>query len=165
MSMKMYELSKNYEMLLEKLYDDEIEEQALIDTLDSIEGEIEEKAENYAKIIRELAESEEKLKREEERIAKRRIGIANKKAFMKRTLQEAMEAVGVQKIKSDLFTISIQQNGGKAPLKMLVNVDSLPDEYKRISYSADNEKLRAWAEKGDCPYAILENRGRSVRIR
>lgn len=163
--MNLYQLADGYEVLLEQLYDGDVDEEALLDTLESIEGSIEVKAENYAKVIKELQATSERIKAEEERIAKRRKSIESNIAFMKNTLQHAMEVVGVAKIKSDLFTISIQQNGGKAPMKLLVNVDSLPEEYKHVNYSADNDKLREWAEKGDCPYAVLEDRGKSIRIR
>ena len=50
----LYQLTNNYEQVLNMLYDEDVDEQMILDTLESIEGEIEEKADGYAKIIREL---------------------------------------------------------------------------------------------------------------
>ena len=59
----LYELKNNYEEVLNMLYQDDIDEQMVLDTLESIEGDIEDKAENYAKIIREL-ESKQNVRKE-----------------------------------------------------------------------------------------------------
>ena len=59
-----YELTSNYEHLLNMLYDEDVDEQAILDTLESIEGDIEDKADGYAKIIKEL-EAKQKARKEE----------------------------------------------------------------------------------------------------
>ena len=56
----LYELTNNYETLLNMLYDEDADEEMILDTLESIEGEIEDKADGYAKIIRELEAMREK---------------------------------------------------------------------------------------------------------
>ena len=45
------------------LYDEDIDEQMVLDTLESIEGDIEDKADGYAKIIKELLGDAEKIKK------------------------------------------------------------------------------------------------------
>ena len=50
--MKLYELKENWKQVQEMLYEEEIDEQCILDTLESIEGEIEDKADSYAMIIR-----------------------------------------------------------------------------------------------------------------
>ena len=59
--MKLYELTEQYEMLQEMMYDPEVDEQVLHDTLEAIWGEIEEKADGYAKIIFGVKADVEKL--------------------------------------------------------------------------------------------------------
>ena len=49
--MKLYELTEQYEEIYSMLYDEEIDEQMIFDTAEGLEGEIEEKADNYAKMI------------------------------------------------------------------------------------------------------------------
>ena len=50
----LYELTDDYLALLEMAEDPDIDEQALKDTMEGIEGALEIKAEGYAKIIRTL---------------------------------------------------------------------------------------------------------------
>ena len=57
----LYELSNDYAWLLSLLYDEDADEQTLIDTLDSIEGAIDDKAENYAKVIKDMEKSAENM--------------------------------------------------------------------------------------------------------
>ena len=50
----LYELKSEYLQLKEMLEDDSIDEQVILDTMEGIDYEIEIKADNYAKIIKEL---------------------------------------------------------------------------------------------------------------
>ncbi|MBO1683294.1 siphovirus Gp157 family protein, partial [[Clostridium] scindens] len=52
--MRLYELTEQYDGVMNLLYDGETDEQTILDTLESIEGEIEDKADNYAKIIKNM---------------------------------------------------------------------------------------------------------------
>ena len=66
--MKLYELTEQYDGVMNLLYDGETDEQTILDTLESIEGEIEDKADNYAKIIKTMTAEAEAIKSEEDRI-------------------------------------------------------------------------------------------------
>ena len=61
----LYELAEEWDTVAEMLYDSETDEQVILDTLESIEGEIEDKADNYAKLIRTIKADAEVLKEEE----------------------------------------------------------------------------------------------------
>ena len=67
----LYELTKNYETVLNMLYEEDIDEQMVLDTLESIEGDIEDKADGYAKIIKELLGDADKIKAEKLRLEAR----------------------------------------------------------------------------------------------
>ena len=60
----LYELKENYKHIANMLYEEEIDEKCILDTLESIEGEIEDKADNYAVIIKELSSDAEICKQE-----------------------------------------------------------------------------------------------------
>ena len=60
----LYQLTNNYETVLNMLYDEEVDEQMILDTLEGIVGEIEDKADGYAKIINEL-EAKKNARKEE----------------------------------------------------------------------------------------------------
>ena len=52
--MRLYELSEQYEILEQMLYDGETDEQTIRDTMEAIFGEFEDKAESYAIIITDM---------------------------------------------------------------------------------------------------------------
>ena len=161
----LYDLSTDYAWLLSLLYDEEADEQTLIDTLDSIEGAIDDKAENYAKVIKDMEKSAENIGEEIVRLRERQQAVKKRAEWLKGNLYSAMKAVGKTKIKGDIFTVSIQKNGGAAPLKVLVDVDELPEELRKVKYEADKNALRELAEKGDTRFAVIEERGESLRIK
>ena len=63
----LYQITSDWEKVYVMLYDEETDEKMIRDTLESIEGEFEDKADNYAKIIRELLGDAEKIKTEKKR--------------------------------------------------------------------------------------------------
>ena len=75
--MRLYELAEQWDAVFNMMEDGETDEQVIFDTLESIEGEIEDKADNYAKMIRNLQASVDVLKAEEERLYQRRKSTEN----------------------------------------------------------------------------------------
>ena len=106
--MKLYEYTQDYLQLLEIA--DEIDQEVLIDTIESIRESVEEKAENVAKIVRTFEADSKTIKAEEERLAAKRKTLENQVAYLKKYLFEQLDAMGIQKIKRPLFTIAIQNN-------------------------------------------------------
>ena len=62
----LHTLTEQYNFLMDCLYDEDYDEETLLDTLEGIEGEIEEKADNYARIMQRLNGDAELLKKEED---------------------------------------------------------------------------------------------------
>lgn len=157
----LYELTNNYESVLNMLYDEDIDEQMVLDTLESIEGEIEDKADGYAKIIKELLGDAEKIKAEKLRLEARQKTFENRARLLKDNLQKTMTQLGKTKFKTELFSFGIQKNGGK----QAITIDGdVPEEYQKLE--TDTEKIRSALEEGkELPFAHLEPRGESLRIR
>jgi hypothetical protein len=157
----------DYQILMEQLYDGDVSEEILLDTLDSIEGAIEDKAENYGKMLRQIDADIERIKDEEQRLAKRKKGLESSKAFLKDNLYNTMKTVGLSKIMTPLFSFNIQKNGGKRALILDVPVEELPECFRKIEYKADTEALRQWLEgaEDNCPFCHLAEQGESLRIR
>ena len=63
-----YELTGEYLELMNMLEDEEVDEQTIIDTLEALDGEIENKADNYAKIIRSLESDIDGISKENNRL-------------------------------------------------------------------------------------------------
>ena len=164
----LYSMTADYEHVLQMLYDEEYDEQAVIDTLDSIEGAIEDKADGYAMIMRELEADAAKLKAEEDRLRARRTALENHKNRLKAHLYESMKAVGKPKFKTTLFSFGIQKNGGKRALVLDCGVDKLPPELQMVTVAANNDAIRAYLmDTGEesCEFAHLAPQGEHLVIR
>lgn len=164
----LYELQGEYLQLLNMLEDPDIDDQVVLDTLEGIDFELEIKAENYAKIIRELEGTVEVIKAEQKRLADKRGKLEDNVKRLKDNLQEAMTATGKTKFKTDLFSFAIQKNGGALPVVVDVETAELPDELVQITEKPDlkaiGELLKSDPDKA-AKYAHYGERGESLRIK
>lgn len=162
----LYELQGEYLQLKEMLEDPDIEEQVVLDTLEGIDYELEIKAENYAKIMKELEGNVEVIKLEQTRLANKKSKLEANIKRLKDNLQDAMIATGKTKFKTDLFSFNIQKNGGAAPVLLDVDTSELPDELviytEKPNLKAIGELLKSDPE---CKYAHFGERGESLRIK
>lgn len=142
----LFELKQNYRDVLFMLYDNETDEKTVIDTLDAIEDAIEDKADSYAYIMRELDGDMAKLKAEEDRLAKRRKMLENHKDRLKSRLYDAMKEMGKTEIKTSLNTFRIQKNGGKRALVLDCEVDKLPAQFLKTTVVSDQDAIRKYLE-------------------
>lgn len=163
----LYELKEEHEALMNVLYDEEVDEQTVLDTLEGIEGEIEEKADSYAKIMQLLSADMEALKKEEDRLKRRRETLESNIDRMRRRLYETMKETGKTKFRTQLFSFAIVGNGGKQPLKLDVpDVSQIPEEFLIPQPpKTDNDAIRKALAKQDLPWAHLEPRGDHLTIK
>ena len=161
--MTLYEMTEDYRMLLEMAEDPDVDPAVLKDTMDGIEGAIEEKAEGYAMVMKELEASENAIKNEIDRLNARRLTIANSVRCMKLSLQEAMELTGKTKFKTDLFSFGIQKN----PAKVVITDESRVAHDFWIPQPAkiDLKRIKTCLDEGfEFDWAHLEQ-SESLRIR
>jgi len=121
-----YELTDEYRFLLELAEDPDVDPDTLADTLEALGGEIEDKADGYAKVMKQLESDAAALKAEEKRLYTRRTVCENSIARMKKALQSTMEVTGKTKFKTNLFSFWIQKN---APRLVVDNEKKVPAEY------------------------------------
>ena len=158
----LYQLNQAWQELANMLYQDDIDEQMILDTLESIEGDIEDKADNYAKIIRELEFRRDARKVEAKRQTNSASVLDNRIKYLKQNLFKTMKDTGKTKFTTDLFSFRIQKNGGKRTLTIDGDV---PEEYTKTVAENDTDKIRADLEAGKkLPFAHLEAQGESLRI-
>lgn len=144
----LYQLTNSYETVLNMLYDEDVDEQMILDTLESIEGEFEDKADGYAKIIKELLGDAEKIKTEKQRLEARQKTFENRAKLLKDNLKNSMKQIGKTKFKTELFSFNIQKNGGKLPL-IIDDISKVPNEYfKHTERELDNTKIREAIDVG-----------------
>ena len=160
----MYELTADYMQVLAMASDPEIDEQTIADTLEAIDGEIEQKAEATAIIMQELTAEAEKLKAEEQRLAKRRKSLESNVEAIKGRLYNAMKLVDKPKFKTALFSFSIQKN----PPRLVVDDESkVPARYLiEQPLKVDTAALKAdlMQSGAELSWAHIEQ-GESLRIK
>ncbi len=152
----LYQLTENYENVLNMLYDENIDEEMIFDTLEGIEGEFEDKADGYAKIIKEIEAKKNARKEEAKRLTDSAKIFENRVNNLKQKLFNAMKATGKTKFATNIFTFNIAKNGGKQALTIDGDV---PEEFTKTKIENDTDKIRQALENGEnLPFAHLEPR-------
>ena len=123
---KLYELTQNYNNLLELLDNPDISREMIDSALNETGEEIDTKAENIVKVIKSLEVDISGNKEEEKRMADRRKSLENRVNGLKEYLDAAMKATGKEKIKGKVFTISYQKNPPSVDIK---DEKAIPKEY------------------------------------
>ena len=161
--MTLYELTDELEQLRLMAEDPDVSPDVLADTIEAVEGELEVKAEGYAKVMKELEAEAEILDKEAKRLTERKKHIENSVTKMKASLKEAMEKTGKMKFRTDLFSFGIQKN----PPSLVVDVpmDGIPEDYLIPQPpKVDTTKAKADLKNGELDWCHLEQ-GTSLRIR
>lgn len=164
--LKIYEITERYMKVLDLMENEELDSEMLKDTLEGIDIEFEEKAENYCKVLKHLESDIEMLDKAEKNITAKKKRIKNNMESLKNVLYKTMKKTGKDKIKGDIFTLAIQKNGGKRPIIINVPIDELPTDMVKIEKTEDKEKIREYLENNsECAFACFGDRGESIRIR
>jgi len=124
--MKLYEIVDSLLQLYEMADTGQVDPQAITDTLDLLEWELEEKADNYAKLITSLKGEIEAIKTEEKRLASRRKAKEAVITTLTANLKQAMEAADKPKIKTPLHSFTIQKN---PPSVSITDIEYIPKKY------------------------------------
>lgn len=157
----LYELKGQYLELL-SMMEEGADEETIKDTLEGIEGEIEVKADNYARIIRQLESDANGLKTEIERMTDRKRALENHVSYLKNNLQDAMILTGKEKFKTELFSFGIQNNPASVVIDDPTSIPAeflIPQEPK-----VDKKSIKEFLKDNDANWCHLEQ-SRSIRIR
>jgi hypothetical protein len=120
--MNLYELS----IAFQEVQNMELDPEVMKDTLDSIEDAIENKAENIAKLVRNLEADVTAYKEEEDRLKTKRQATENKVKWLKTYLEDNMKLTGKTKFKSGMFNFAIQKNPASVNI---TDEKAIPEEF------------------------------------
>jgi len=157
----LYEIKAEY---MEIYNDDELDLDSWYGMLELIEGDLEAKADAYAKIIKDYEAEAVKFKAEAKRLTDRQKVYENRATRLKERLFKTMTDTGIKEIPNDVFKIKIQANGGPAPLVIKEGVE-IPADYQQISVTLDNDKIREALKTQELDFAYLGERGTHLVIK
>jgi len=148
----LYEIKNDYLKALDELID--MDDEAVIDTLDAMKGELEIKAMNVAAYTMNLDATVGAMKEAEKRIAARRKTIENKTNRIRKYIKDAMEDARIFKIETPEMKLSIAKNPPKVEV---VDEDLIPEEFKteKITIVLDKKALKSALNNGGVDGAVL----------
>lgn len=110
------------------------------DAFESIVMDAENKCLSTAKYLKELKYEADAIRNEERTLAARRKALESKHEYLKSMLKQGMESIGAYKMNDSQVSISFRNNPASAVIEC--DVDSLPDEFKKISIEANKSAIR-----------------------
>ena len=156
----LYELNDMYRNIQFLIESGEYTEEELKFALDSVNGEIAEKLEGYAMVVKNIESDIEGLKAEERRLADRRKSLENGVKRMKEAMQDTLLLTGEKRIKTQKFTISLRKSSSVE----IENEDLIPEEFVKITKTISKSELAKRLKETEIPGAKLVEK-ESLQIR
>ena len=161
---KLYEITERYQNL-ELLLDnaDENIKQVLLDGLNEIKEEFNEKALNLVKYIKNIDSDIDGFKAEEKRLSDRRKTLENQKESIKEYLYAEMNKIGQKKVDLGLFKLNIQNNPASVNIldEKLIDKKYLIEQEPKIDKKAILNDLKNNVDVKGCEI----HKGESLRIK
>jgi len=161
--MKLYEMANQY-LAVADLADD-MPPEAIADTLESIEGEIEVKAEALLQVVTNMEGDTAMIDAEIKRLQARKVVIQNRADSLREYLRQNMLRTGIDKISCTLFSITLAQ---AKPMVVVTDERLIPDEYIKTTITKAPVKadiLKALKAGEVVPGCLLGESKRSLLIK
>lgn len=162
----LYVIANEYQAMIERLENSELDAQTIADTIEGASGELEVKATNVAMYIRNLEASADAIKQAEKAMSDRRKALESKAENIKRYLFDNMKRVGVTKIESPYFALTIKKN----PPKLVIDDAGLIPGELYIYPEApppypDNERIKNILKNGETVEGARLEQGERLEIK
>lgn len=153
--MKLYDLTNQYLELIGLLVDPDVDEEIVNDTLDGLQGEIEEKLEGCGMVLRQMDGDINMIDLEIKRLQARKKTYENSKNRLKKYILNSMKVMGITKVKTPLFSFTVK-NGVDSVI--VPNENLVPEEYRIKQPDKINKaEIKAFLKKGNAlSYAYLQ---------
>lgn len=159
----LFELTGKY-LDVKNLAEQGVDEQTIMDTLESIDDEIEVKADGYAAVIKHLKGNTEVIDSEIKRLQQLKSTHKNTEKRMKENLYESMKTTGKTKFKTNLNNFYVKKN---PPSLQVEDEGRIPEDYFVTSKSLDKKTLLQYMKDNelDAFEGARIQQGESVVIR
>ena len=141
----LYEIAKDYKDALEELSD--LEDEAVLDTLEGLKGTLEAKSENIIKYTQNLNGTIKAMKEAEKNMAERRKRLEKKTENIKKYVKSVMEENQITKIETVNFDLTIKKNPPKAVIE---DEEMIPESFieQHITEKINVKKIKHELKKG-----------------
>lgn len=167
--MTLYEITGEL-LELQNMIEEGADPDVVNDTIESVEFDLEQKAEGYVMVIRNLEAQAKAIKDEEKRLREKRLAAENGIERLKKRLFDSMNATGKKKLNTGVFTLSVQKNGGALPVIIDADVENMPKEMLKMVIQPDTKRIAELLQDEEksryySKFAHFGERGESLRIR
>ena len=161
----LYDMTGRYLAVAELADDPDMPEDALTDTLEGIEGEIEDKAQALLQVVAGMEGDTGAIDNEIKRLQGRKKVIQNRADRLRQYLHDNMVISGINKISCTLFQITLTK---ARPMVVVQDVDLIPEKYiKTTTTKAPIKKdiLSALKSGDDIAGCLLGESKRSLLVK
>ena len=161
----LYELAGQYLELATLADDPNMPEDALRDTLEGLEGDIEVKAQALLQVVAGIDSDTTAIDHEIKRLSARKRVIQNRANRLRSYLHENMVATGINKISCPLFQITLSK---PRPMVCVDDADLIPEQYIKttVTKTPIKKDILAALKKGeDVPGCALGESKRALLIK
>lgn len=167
--MTLYEITGEL-LELQNMIEEGADPDVVNDTIESVEFDLEQKAEGYVMVIRNLEAQAKAIKDEEKRLKEKRLSAENGIERLKKRLFDSMNATGKKKLNAGVFTLYVQKNGGALPVIIDADVENMPKEMLKMEIRPDTKRIAELLQDEEksrfySKFAHFGERGESLRIR
>ena len=158
----LYELSTQYVDLLNAIESGDIPEEAISDTLEGLSGELDEKIDSCACIVKQLDGEAAAIKAEKATLADRQSVKEHQRDRLKDYIRQAMQLAGKKKVETSRNCVSVGKAQPKAVITDLDALQSRKDVWRPYDYSkeanVDKTSLKTLLQAGEfIPGAALQD--------
>lgn len=162
MSLSLFSIAGEYRTQLDQLEQLGLDEQTFNDTLESINGDVQDKCVNVAMFARNLESTADAIEEQAKQMVERARAIRKKSEHVREYLKGNMEHAKLQKIESPYFVLSIRKN----PVSVVIDDEKLvPPSFLKVPEppppALDKTKVKEALAAGQVvPGAHLEQKTR-----
>jgi len=146
-SMKLYEISNEYQSLVNELYNEETGEinEIAFANLKNIKDTMQNKCINITKFFKEIEYRKEAIESERKKLEAREKTLKRQIEHLKSYLLDNMQKCDINKIECPQFIISLKQN---PPSVNIVDELDIDDQYKKVEITLDKAKISSDLKSG-----------------
>ena len=140
------------------------DEQAYKDTLEALQGELNDKVSQWGRCIRNLEAERDAIKAEADRLAKRAQSLDKRVTHMKEALLMYMKAAGVTEAGDTIIKAKIR-TASTAPLIVDIPPEEVPEEYRKTIIEVDKPAIKDAIKHGkEFTWAHMGERSEFIKI-